>query len=107
MVNPPPPNVQIPREEFRRFLDRWGISDIALFGSVLRSDFRADSDIDVLVTFDDPRRWRLRDLMQMEDELSALFGRRVELTERAAIEENPNWIVRRSILDSAQSVDVA
>lgn len=86
---------------------RWDVSELALFGSVLRDDFGPDSDVDMLVTFRDASRWRFRDLQVMEHELEQLFGRRVELTERAAVEENPNWIVRQEILNSARRIDVA
>jgi predicted nucleotidyltransferase len=101
------PRIPIPQEVLRDFCERWGISELALFGSVLRDDFGPESDVDVLVTFRDPGRWRLRDLQAMEQDLGSLFGHRVELTERTAIEENPNWVIRREIHGTARRVDIA
>ena len=45
--------IEIPREKIAEFCKKWKIREFALFGSVLREDFRPDSDIDVLVTFDE------------------------------------------------------
>jgi len=73
-------------------------AELCLFGSALRDDCRPDSDIDLLVTFVADAGWRARDLLRMQDELEALLGRKVDLVERAAVEENENWIRRRHIL---------
>lgn len=87
--------------------ERWGIAELAAFGSVIRDDFRPESDVDLLVTFLDPRRWRFRDLLAMEAELTEIFGHRVELVEIDAVAENPNPITRRRILESAITLNVA
>jgi uncharacterized protein len=99
--------IRIPREALRDFCARWRIAEFSLFGSVLRDDFSDASDVDVLVTFDDQASWSVFDHFQMERELSALLGRRAEIVSRRALEEGGNWIIRRSILESAQRVDVA
>jgi predicted nucleotidyltransferase len=72
------------------FCQRWQISEFALFGSVLRDDFRSDSDVDVLVSFspEADSRWNLFDLIKMQQELEQLFSRSVDLTEKAGL-ENP------------------
>ena len=44
-------SIQLPEDKIAEFCQRWKISEFALFGSVLRNDFRPDSDIDVLITF--------------------------------------------------------
>jgi hypothetical protein len=62
-----------------RFCRRWRIAELSLFGSVLRPDFRPDSDIDVLVTFSPDAMWSGWDLVTIEKELAALFGRKVDL----------------------------
>lgn len=100
-------HVTIDQAALRDFCERWKIVEFSVFGSVLRDDFRPDSDVDVLVTFAENARWRLGDLVQMRVELSGLLGRDVDIVERRAVEENPNWIIRRAILDSARQVDVA
>jgi hypothetical protein len=99
--------IEIPEDKIADFCRRWKISELALFGSVLRDDFRADSDVDVLVTFAEDARWTLFDIVHMEDELKALFGREVDLSERRAVEKSENYIRRRSILKSARTVYVA
>ena len=77
------------------FCRRWKIQELALFGSVLREDFRPDSDIDVLVTFAPEAPWSLFDLVTMKEELEGFFGRPVDLVEKAAL-RNP--FRRRAIL---------
>ena len=83
------------------FCRRHRIRSMALFGSVLRNDYRPDSDVDVLVSFEPDARRSLFELARIENELSAMFGRDVDLIEREDIEASPNYIRRRSILDSA------
>jgi len=85
---------------------RWRVAELCLFGSALRDDLGPDSDIDLLVTFAADAAWRPRDLLRMQDELEALFERKVDLVERAAVEENENWIRRRHILQHAEPVYV-
>ena len=91
-------------EQVRRFCERWRITELAEFGSVLREDFRPDSDVDIMVTFASDVNWSLFDQAQMQGELSELLGRDVDLITRRAVEQSPNWIRRKSILDSAQTV---
>jgi hypothetical protein len=101
------PHVPIDRDRLARFCRRWKVAEFALFGSVLRDDFRPDSDVDVLVAFAPDANWSLFDLVRMEDELSELFGRRVDLVERKAVEQSENYIRRKHILGSLQHLDVA
>jgi len=75
-----------------------------LFGSVLRSDFRPNSDIDLLVTFTPDATWSLFDLIQMQEELEDLFGRPVDLVERDTI-RNP--FRKRTILGNLQVIYAA
>jgi uncharacterized protein len=89
------------------FCRRWQITEFALFGSVLRDDFRPDSDVDVLVTFAPDAQHRLVDLLDMEDELKQLFGRPVDLVERVLVEKSENYLRRKHILNSAESIYVA
>lgn len=83
------PSVTIPTEQLAEFAKRWSITELSLFGSILREDFRPDSDVDVCVVFDPAKRFDLDDYLQMLDELSAIFGgRQVDLVERRLI-KNP------------------
>jgi hypothetical protein len=101
------PNVDVTLEQIAAFCQKWQITQLELFGSVLRDDFRPDSDVDVLVTFAPGSGGTLYDLVHMEDELKALFGREVDLVERAAIERSENYIRRRNILSSTRPVYAA
>jgi predicted nucleotidyltransferase len=89
------------------FCQRWRITELALFGSVLRTDFRPDSDVDVLVTFADDARWSLIDEVQMTDELESIISRKVDLLSRQAVEASHNWIRRRAILNTARVIYAA
>ncbi len=86
------------------FCRRWRIVELALFGSVLREDFRPDSDVDVLVRFEPDAPWSLLDWVDMGDQLSAILGRSVDLVEKEAI-RNP--FRRRTILSSAEVIYAA
>lgn len=99
--------IALDRNRIEDFCRRWKISELSLFGSVLRDDFRSDSDVDVLVSFERDARWSLFDFMDMEEELAELIGRRIDLVSRAAIEESSNYIRRRRILESAEPFYVA
>jgi len=94
----------IGKDELAAFCQRWKIRELALFGSALREDFRADSDLDVLVTFAEDATWSLFDHFQMEQELAAKLGRDVDLVGRRALDESANWIRRREILRTARTI---
>ncbi len=67
-----------PKERIAEFCRKHHIKKLAVFGSILRSDFRADSDIDVLVEFDPDHIPGLA-FFAMADELSEILGRKVDL----------------------------
>ena len=81
------------------FCKRWQISEFSLFGSVLRDDFSPESDVDVLVNFQQQAKWSLWDLMDMTQELEKMFGRKVDLVEKEAI-RNPYR--RHSIINGSE-----
>ena len=97
-------NIDLPRDEVAAFCKRWQVVELALFGSVLREDFGPGSDIDVLAEFDPGARHTLLDLARMQDELSTAFGRSVDLVERSAVEASRNYLRRRAILESAETI---
>ena len=96
--------IAIPSDGIAAFCKRWQVVELALFGSVLRDDFGPESDIDVLVAFGEGARHTLFDMVEMEEELKAIFGRDVDLTERAGIEQSRNHIRRKAILRSAETI---
>ncbi len=96
--------IEIPRNKIAAFCKRWQVTELALFGSVLRDDFGPESDVDVLVGFGEAARHRLFDLDDMELELKEIFGREVDLVSRRGVEASSNHLRRNSILQSAQSI---
>jgi hypothetical protein len=103
MVREVTARIALPRRRIEDFCRKWGVVRMELFGSVLRSDFSSErSDVDVLVTLSPGRKYTMIDIIRMEDELSEIFGRKVELTERSTIESSANYIRRRHILSEAQ-----
>jgi len=98
------PTIDIDRERIAEFCEKWGIVEFSLFGSVLRSDFRSDSDVDVMVEFGDEARIGMRELTAMEDELREIFGRDVDLVTRKSVEQGRNWIRRRHILQHCERI---
>lgn len=81
----PTPRIPIDPDRLADFCRRWKITEFALFGSVLRDDFRPESDVDVLVTFEPNDPWSYWDWPAMTDELEAMFGRKVDLVEKKTV----------------------
>ncbi len=80
--------IRLPLDQIAAFCTQWRIREFSLFGSVLREDFRPDSDIDVLVSFQPGAPWSLWDLVEMQEQLGALLGRSVDLIEKEGL-RNP------------------
>ena len=99
--------IDLPMEAIAEFCRRWRIRELAVFGSVLRDDFRPDSDIDVLVTFVPDAPWSLIDHVSMQEELAEILHRRVDLVTRGGLERSANVYRRREILQTAQVVYAA
>jgi hypothetical protein len=99
-------NLEIPDDALAAFCRRWKVTELALFGSVLRGDFRPDSDVDVLVTFDPKARWTLFEMVDMQDDLARMLGRRVDLVSRRGVEASRNYLRRKAILSSAETIYV-
>jgi len=98
------PKIDVPADKIAEFCRKWKITELALFGSVVREDFRPDSDVDVLVTFAPDAPWSLLDWADMTDDLKAIFGREVDLVEEAGL-RNP--FRRHAILTSKQVIYAA
>ncbi len=80
---------------------KWQITELSLFGSVLRTDFCPDSDVDVLVTFSPGARPGWLSRRELLAELQDLFGRRVDCVDRQLLDADANYLRRRAIQDSA------
>ncbi|MBD1813807.1 nucleotidyltransferase domain-containing protein [Microcoleus vaginatus DQ-U2] len=96
----------LPIEQITKFCQQWQIIELSLFGSILREDFHADSDIDIQVAFAPTADWSLLDRAQMQEELEAVLSRRVDLISKRAIDRSSNWIRRQEILSTAQTIYV-
>jgi predicted nucleotidyltransferase len=97
------PNIILPRAAIEDFCRRYKVRRLALFGSVLRDDFRPDSDIDVLVTFQTGARVSMITLGHMQRELSALFHRPVDLVHQDGLKP----LLREQVLATAREVYAA
>ena len=98
------PRIPIDYEQLKAFCEKWKITEFSLFGSVLTDEFRPDSDVDVMVTFERPTMWSLKDLDRMEDELSEIITRKVDLSTRLGVEYMRNPIRRDSILRGSRVI---
>lgn len=78
-------NIQFDEQAIAEFCQRWRVEELSLFGSVLRDDFRPDSDVDVLVVFEDGAPWTYWDWGAMSDQLATVFGRPVDLVEKRSV----------------------
>ncbi len=99
-----PAHIPLDQEKIADFCRRWKVTEFALFGSVLREDFGPESDVDVLVTFEPKAPWSTFDLVEMMEELKVVFGRGVDLVEKAAL-RNP--FRRHEILRSHEVIHAA
>jgi len=110
MTTQPHIATELDQELIAAFCRKWRIKELALFGSVLRDDFREDSDVDFLITFEEPppdwgswgKRWS-----EMKDELQSIVGREVDVVEKRLVETSENYIRRRHILGNQRTIYVA
>ncbi len=98
--------VQYSNDGIAAFCKRYGVTELSLFGSVLREDFTSDSDVDVMIAFDPGAEGiTFENLPDMLDELKSIFGgRRVDLVERRLI---TNPFKRYHILTNRQVIHAA
>ena len=80
--------IDISESQLVELCRKWKVTELSLFGSILRDDFGPDSDVDVLVVFQPDAPWSMWNLMDMKAELEALFDRPVDLVEKEAL-RNP------------------
>jgi uncharacterized protein len=90
--------IKIPKKKIEEFCKKHHIHKLSFFGSVLRDDFRSDSDVDVLVEFDPNHIPGLIRLAGMEFELSEILGRTVDI--RTA--QDLSRYFRQEVLHSAE-----
>lgn len=93
-------NIAISQDELATFCQRHYVRRLSLFGSVLREDFGPESDVDVLVEFEPGATITYFDLADMQDELSALLGKAIDIGTPASLSP----YIRDHVLASAQVV---
>ena len=92
--------IALPEAALQEFCRRWRITELALFGSVLRADFRPESDIDLLVEFEPGARIGFMALGRMQRELAALLGRPVDLVPKDGLKP----LIRQEVLNSTEVI---
>jgi predicted nucleotidyltransferase len=100
-------HIRLPKEKIADFCRRNNILELSVFGSALRDDFGPDSDVDMLVEFESGKEPGLMEIVRIENELSEILGHKVDLVERLSVERSENYIRRRHILQSVETVYVA
>jgi predicted nucleotidyltransferase len=81
-------NIRTSEKQLNDFCRKWKVAELSVFGSVVRDDFRPDSDVDLLVSFASDAQWSLYDWTDMIGELQEIFGRKVDLLSLQAL-RNP------------------
>jgi len=103
VVRNPRMRISVPKKELKEFCRRYQVQRLALFGSVLRNDFRKESDVDVLVSFEPDAHVGFLTLARMQRELSGLFKRPVDLV----LMDGLKPVIRASVLANVKEVYAA
>jgi len=92
--------IRVPKKELADFCRRYNVQKLALFGSVLGNNFRADSDVDVLVSFQPNAKIGFITFSRMQRELAELFNRPVDLVPMDGLKP----VIRASVLSNIEEV---
>ncbi|WP_366049363.1 nucleotidyltransferase family protein [Microcoleus sp. PH2017_11_PCY_U_A] len=87
--------IALPIDQITKLCQHWQIIELSLFGSILRDDFHAESDIDILVAFAPTANWGLLDHAQMQEELEAILSKPVDLISKRAIAVPTQFAVKK------------
>ena len=96
-------NLAVDRTELEEICKRYGVERLEVFGSLAHGEGGADSDIDILVTFQAGHHLGL-DFVALKNELEDLFGRPVDLLTRRSVENSPNKYFRRFALRETEPI---
>ena len=97
-------NINVPDEKLKELCGKYLVKELSLLGSGLRSDFNRESDIDLLVTFEESANYSLFDIVRIKEEFEKFFNRPVDLIDREAIEKSTNVYRKKAILESAKVI---
>ena len=101
----PPLPIDVDQQAVSQFCRKWQITELAVFGSVLRDDFCSESDVDVLITMENENSWLSLDSEAAAEELSEIFGRKTDLLTRQSLEwwrTLPSF--RKRVLETAEII---
>lgn len=89
--------IEVDEQRLEEICRRWGVAELSVFGSMARGDARPESDVDLLYVFEPDAHigWNIVDL---EDELSDLFGRKVDLVSKHYLHD----VMRDEVLSEAR-----
>lgn len=96
----PKARIPIPKAKINEFCRRNQVKSLALFGSVLRADFRPDSDVDILVEFQPGARIGFMAMGRMQRELTELLHRPVDLVPKEGLKP----LIRDAVLANTEVV---
>lgn len=99
--------ININSEKISEICQRYKISELAIFGSMLRGDYDNESDIDLLVEFIPNAGITLFNLVDIKEEFEKLFGREVDIVSKKAIKNSKNYIRKKAILDNYKVIYVS
>jgi predicted nucleotidyltransferase/uncharacterized protein with HEPN domain len=97
-------HIPMPEDRIRAFCMKWKIRNFRFYGSIIRDDFRPDSDIDVMVEFTPDAHTTFFDLSSMQTELETLLSRKVDLADRSSVDQSQNYIRRKGMLSGKPPV---
>lgn len=92
--------MNMPMEQIAEVCRRYRVLELSAFGSILRDDFRSDSDVDLLVEFEPGVRHGLFSYLGCQRELSDVLGRRVDLVQKNGLK----FMIREEVLNSARVI---
>ena len=95
--------IPIRDDELRAICEKYQVRELLAFGSVVRDDFRPDSDVDLLVEFQPDARVGFFKFFDLQTELQTLVGRKVDLVSKRGL----NPFIEREVLDAARSIYAA
>lgn len=98
---------QIPgfnRERLETICVKWGIKELSVFGSVNTDKFTAESDIDILIDFNQGVSIGYLRYYQLYKELESLFGRKIDLLTKRSVLKSRNVYLRESVLSTRKVI---
>lgn len=95
-----PSGYVLPEDKVAEFCEKWGITKLEVFGSILTKNFRPDSDIDLLATFDEQARPTF-EIFSAANELSKILSRKIDLVSKQGLASSRNKFRSKRIIASA------